>query len=175
MPTGGFIELTLNYEGRNGVETMARSFDTWGAQIRDLSEPLTLIGEDLLGDFAVNMVSEGGLFAGGGTWAPLAAATVAERRRLGYGGEHPILFRTGALAQSLASRGAPGNVFEVSATTLEVGTEIAYAGYHQRGTRKMPRRPIVGFTWRRRAALVKRMADYVREVAGRQGIAVTGG
>ena len=174
MPTGGFISLTFNYEGREGVETMTRKFMTWGAEIRDLSEPLEQIGEDLLGDFAANMVTEGGFFAPGGSWTPLAPSTVRQRTRLGYGGASPMLWRTGGLAQSLATRSAPGNVFEVTPTTLRVGSEVFYAGYHQRGTRKMPRRQIVGINWQRRSAIVKRMGDYVRETARRQGIAVEG-
>lgn len=172
MPTGGFITLSLNYEGRDGVETMARQFATWGAQISDLSEPLTAIGEDLLGDFAVNVVTEGGWFAPGGAWAPLAPSTVSERERLGFGGPSPILVRTGQLAASLASRDAAGNVFEVTATSLLVGSEDRTAGYHQRGTRRMPRRPIVGITFRRRSEIVRRIGDWVREVAAREGISV---
>lgn len=173
MPTGGFITLTLNYEGRNGVETMARQFATWGAQISDLSEPLTEIGQDLLGDFAVNMVTEGGWFAPGGAWTPLAPSTVRERARQGFGGPSPILFRTGQLAESLASRDAAGNVFEVTATSLRVGSADRTANYHQRGTRRMPRRPIVGINFRRRAEIVRRIGDWVRQVAARQGISVS--
>lgn len=175
MPTGGFISITINYEGANGPAQITRRLATWGAQISDLSEPFTQIGEDLLGDFMANIVSEGGLLASGKAWAPLAFSTVRERARLGYGGAHPILYREGFLADSLAYKYAPGNVFEVSPTALRVGSEVYYAGYHQSGTLRMPRRQIVGINWARRAGIVARLNEFVQRAAADQGIALAGG
>ena len=174
MPTGGFITITLTYEGANGPQQIARRLATWGARIDDLSEPLTTIGEDLLGDFALNMLSEGGLFARGRRWKRLAPGTVRDRERQGYG-SGPILWRTGALAESLAYQGANGNVFRVSRNQLSVGTEVFYAGFHQAGTRRMPRRAVVGLTRNRRAAIIARLNDFVKAQAMAQGILVEGG
>jgi hypothetical protein len=46
----------------------------------------------------------------GGGWTPLAPRTVAERTRLGFGPDRPILVRLGVLFRAL-TRGAPGNLF----------------------------------------------------------------
>lgn len=46
-------------------------------------------------------------------WAPLAERTVAERRRLGFPGTHPILQRTRELKRSVVERGHPYNVSEL--------------------------------------------------------------
>ena len=174
MPTGGFITITLTYEGATGPQQISRRLATWGARIDDLSEPLQLIGEDLLGDFAVNMLSEGGLFARGRRWTRLARGTVRERVRQGYG-SGPILWRTGALAESLAYQGAPGNVFRVSRDQLSVGTEVFYAGFHQAGTRRMPRRAVVGLARNRRASIIARLNAFVQAQAEAQGVLVVGG
>jgi hypothetical protein len=165
-------------------------FASWTEHISDLSEPLELIGEDLLGDFAQNMVLEGGFFGGkrsylgeaGGRWTPLAGgdttpptSTVAERERLGYGGAHPILWRTGALGHALAERGAAGNVFEVGPDRLTVGASLFYALFHQEGTSKMPARPIVGLSRTRREGIVKRLGEYVRKTVVAAGLNSGGG
>lgn len=175
MPTGGFITITINYEGANGPTQISRRLATWGAKIVDLSEPFEQIGEDLLGDFMVNMVSEGGMFAKGKSWAPLAGSTVIQRERLGYGGAHPILYRNGFLAESLAYKYAPGNVFEVQRTQLLVGTDLYYGAFHQSGAARMPRRPIVGINWARRAGIVARLNEFIKTHAAEQGIIVEGG
>lgn len=151
-------------------QTIDAKLAAFGQQISDLSPAFEQIGEDLMGDFAANMAMEGGLYGktsksylgeNAGPWKPLAESTVAERTRLGYGGEHPILQRTGALRESLATRGAPGNVFEVAPDRLQVGTSLFFAFFHQGGTKKMPARPIVGVSWQRRSAIVQRLVEFV--------------
>ena len=67
------------------------------------------------------------------------------------------------LGESLSTRGAPGNVFELSPQGVMVGTEIPYAAFHQAGTGKMPSRPIVGLTGQRQSAIVDKLNQYVLE------------
>lgn len=101
-------------------------------------------------------VIEAKRFSGEGPgWAPLAESTVAERVRLGIGGDHPILNRSGAkesgrkggqLRRSLTTKGAKGAVFEPEIDGVFMGTRDPIAGFHQEGTTKMPARPIVDLT-----------------------------
>ena len=164
-PGGGMLEITFTVDGIDKVE---RRFVTFGHAFSTLKPAWDLIGQDVRADFMQNMIGEGWLFnktASGraAQWAPLAASTVAERVRLGYGGEHPILWRTGMLGESLAMAGAPGNISEVGDWEARFGTDIPYGRFHQLGTRRMPARPIVGLTRDRKAAVVRRLRDYLFE------------
>jgi phage virion morphogenesis protein len=67
-----------------------------------------------------------------GKWADLQPSTIARKR----GGQ--ILFDTGRL------RGSIGIV--AGHNQVEVGTSVAYARFHQHGTRKMVARRFVGLT-----------------------------
>lgn len=54
---------------------------------------------------------------------------------------HPLLRKSGTLFRSLVQRGARGNVDIRSEHSLEFGTDIAYADYHEFGTSRIPARP----------------------------------
>lgn len=157
------IQITFDM---SGVDIVRQKFATYGAEVKDLTVPFTEIADDLQADFAQNMATEGGLFAGG--WAPLQANTIAERVRKGYGAG-PILWRTGELGHSLAGDG--GNAIkEITPTSVTVGTSVFYATFHQTGTRKMPQRRIIGLSWSRRSLIVRRLADYIRQLAIQVGL-----
>lgn len=84
-----------------------------------------------------DFVLEGG--ASGESWAPLSAQYAAWKA-MHYPGTG-ILVRGGALKASLAGPDAPDAVFRPTATSLEIGTSVGYAQYHQFGTGRMPQRP----------------------------------
>lgn len=198
---GGYITFTISDGG--AMLNLQRRIMTWGIKITSLEPALEAVGLDLEGDFMQNMIAGGGLFmdgargAAGGKWAPLAPSTIREKQRLGYG-EMPIMWRTGDLAESLAIRGAPGNIFEVDATHVSVGTSIFYARFHQDGSQKqtlrttvqrvpggfhlgaemrptLPRRMLVGIRWNRVALIVRRINEYVQEQARAAGLTMFGG
>lgn len=192
---GGFITFTIS--GGEQFTRKARQFATWGQRIQNLEPAWTLVGEDLLGDFAQNMVREGGFFGGGSKWPPLAPSTIKEKAREGFG-MMPMMWRTGALAESLAEKDAPGNIFMVSPNSLVVGTSIFYAPFHQYGSKKqklrttvkkvrggyqlgaesvsvLPRRQLVGISWARRSLIVRRLNTYVQEMARQAGLSIGGG
>jgi len=84
--------------------------------------------------------------SGAGPWARLAAATITDRRRQGFGAG-PTLVRTGGLRAGYVSRGAPNHHERIwqSATglTIEAGSaDERIALFHERGTSRMPARPI---------------------------------
>ena len=96
-------------------------------------------------------------------WAPLAPSTVLERQRLGYGGEHPILHRTGLLSGSLTSDG-PGSVTRVDPDVLFIGTDVPYAHWHQTGGTKPgrpPKRVLVDVDGPTRARWVALVASWI--------------
>lgn len=54
---------------------------------------------------------------------------------------HPLLRKSGALYESLIRPGARGNVDIRTPHTLEYGTDIPYADFHEFGTSRIPSRP----------------------------------
>ncbi|MEO0852647.1 MAG: phage virion morphogenesis protein [Cyanobacteria bacterium J06648_11] len=92
----------------------------------------------------------------GTQWPPLAESTLRRRRNRR---SSQILVDTGTLRSSIASR--------FDATSAEVGTNIEYGIYHQRDTRKIPRRRFLGFTARTELFVLKTLSDaIVEELAG---------
>lgn len=157
------IQITFDM---GGTDIVKQQFATYGADVSDLTPAWTQIADDVQADFALNMATEGGLFAGG--WAPLKPNTIADRVRKGYGAG-PILWRTGELAHSLSGDSGYA-VKEVRPDGVTVGTSLPYAGYHQTGTKKMPMRRVVGLSWARRSLVVRRLADYIRTLAIKSGL-----
>lgn len=72
-------------------------------------------------------------------WAPLADSTIAEKTRLGF----PLdpLVRTGRMRSHLTGR--PLGFERLSQSGVVAGTRLEYAVFHQRGTKRMPRRALV--------------------------------
>lgn len=177
MPSGGFLDISFEVQGQREV---LGKLHTAGAKIENMAPAWEQVGTELLKDFAQNFQDEGGAFGKGAwaQWAPLASSTVMERKRLGYPGEHPILVREGTLMASATERGAAGNVFEVGANSLVVGTTIRYAKYHQFGSRdgKLPMRRIVGITpqragWQGQAgSIINMLQQYVNRIIREQGL-----
>jgi phage gpG-like protein len=79
--------------------------------------------------------------AGNGEWAALKPATIARKKRLTAWPER-ILYLTGRLYSSLVPD-EPDNVFDVMSDRIRYGTATPYAGYHQQGGGRLPRRSIL--------------------------------
>ena len=58
---------------------------------------------------------------------------------------HPLLRKSGTLFRSLTQSGARGNVDIRSPRSLEYGTDIEYADYHEFGTSRIPARPVLAY------------------------------
>lgn len=82
--------------------------------------------------------------AGGQRWAPLRPSTRARRLRRGgnRGGLDRPLWDMGELRASLVKTG-PRSIRRITRTEYERGTAVPYAAVHQRGTGRIPARPIV--------------------------------
>lgn len=79
-------------------------------------------------------------------WSPLAASTIKDRLRQGFGAG-PILERTGALQR--------GFRFTWRAKSYQVRNVVPYFQYHQDGTSKMPRRPMIVLLAQDKAAFTR--------------------
>lgn len=88
----------------------------------------------------------------GGAWAPLAPATVARK------GTNNILVDTGRLLGSIAAH--------VAGTSATIGTSVAYAGYLQGGTSRMPAREFLGLSDANAAELERMLASVIERMIG---------
>src|SRR5687768_5844860 len=109
-----------------GDVQLDRELLRWAEAAGDATPAFMGMADDFLDIEARQFASEGG---NSGGWAALAPSTV--RRR---GSAHPILFESGRLQQSLTGTGAADAVRRITSDSLEVGTSVPYARYHQRGT-----------------------------------------
>ncbi|MBA3891169.1 MAG: phage virion morphogenesis protein [Gemmatimonadaceae bacterium] len=129
---GGAVRLRLAVEGQRDVDV---SLERFGELTKDWRP---FFREDLapkiLDDVQRNVETEGGFV---GRWAALSPEYRTWKSRH-YPGK-PILERRGALKASLQP-GGPGAVYRDTDTTMELGTSVSYARFHQRGTPRMPQR-----------------------------------
>lgn len=116
----------------------------------DLKPVLNGIGQILVANTQLRFVDQKG--PDGNPWTALSAVTLARRRKEGKGAQ--ILRDTGRLASSIAYTASNGS--------LDLGTNVIYAGTHQFGANKgsygrtrrgapipwgdVPARPIFGYT-----------------------------
>ncbi|WP_436664231.1 phage virion morphogenesis protein [Alicyclobacillus acidoterrestris] len=112
-------------------------------------------------------------------WRELAASTIKERAAKGYG-PAPILVRTGLLKNSLTVRGAPQQVLNITENSMQLGTSVPYAMYHQTGNLKSdnypmgthpPKRQVVRlpFDMKLRDTWTNRVVHWLREQVGYMG------
>lgn len=133
----------------------------------EMKKSLTQFGDYMQKRFAERFSKE----TGRTKWAQLKPATVKARaRRYGYYAapskqkpRHMILQWTGELQQSFIEKGGFGNVFDVTADSLAVGSLLDKAVWHMSGRprKKLPRRTV---------AFLDRADNYVLTGMFRSGI-----
>ena len=93
--------------------------------------------------FAANFANERG---DDRSWAPLALRTIKERIRLGYGGAHPILIRSGEYRRSFVEADDPQHVSQSEIAggkwRIEEGSSDKRAGTLEFGSDNVPPRPV---------------------------------
>jgi phage gpG-like protein len=123
------IEITARLENPQGfdrIDDMQRRMKTFRPIFND-------IRSDLEEAWSKNFDTEGGHYGG---WNPLSP-----KYALWRGSPGPILIRTERLFNSVRSlHGAPNDIKDDEAF---FGTNVEYAKFHQYGTTKMPKRPII--------------------------------
>ena len=136
-----------------GVPELSRILMTTVRKLSDLKLPLWKSSKLILADVEENFETEGRLVGG---WKPLAPSTVAGRMREGYGGEHPILQKTGALRKSFYS-----TVFNTKAF---ISASSPYFAFHQsrKPRTRLPRRAMLVLTDRTKQNIVEEFHKFVR-------------
>lgn len=121
-------------------------FDDLERLIDKISRPgngqTRMIADGVRQQFAANFTRQG---SGAGSWAPLAPSTQLQRRQQGFAGNSPILVRRGDYRKSFVDRG--GDNHESIQTTgfglvIDVGSNDRRAPWLERGTSRMPARPV---------------------------------
>ena len=120
-----------------GDKQIQRGFSRFADDVKDLREAFGEIAKDFKEVEEKQFSSEGGYGSGG--WAPLSPAYAARK-----GGQH-IMVRSGTLRDSLEGK-TPYTIEDIQPLELRLGSKVNYAIYHQKGTRKMPARPLIQLT-----------------------------
>jgi len=121
--------------GFNGYSEMLERFQD---NLAD-AEPMFQALADVVAKANKQQFNKSGAYYGA-LWAPLSPKYAAWKSKA-YPGQ-PLMVRTGDLRSSLTER--PFGIEEVTSSRMVVGTGLSYASFHQRGTDKMPSRPLVG-------------------------------
>jgi phage gpG-like protein len=112
--------------GSINSQAAENSLNVLQAHLSDLSPSMRLIAADIREMEAEQFASAGA--SGGTPWAALAPSTV--KRKRGAGG---ILVESGALLNSLTDPESPDHVEAIDNLSLDIGTDLPYAGFQQTG------------------------------------------
>jgi len=137
-----------------GVTELGRILHKMQRKVTDFKEPLWKSSKLVLADIERNFDTEGSLVGG---WKKLAPSTVAGRIRAGYGGEHPILQRTGALKRSFYA-------YVDSKKAIVSSKGIHYYKYHQSRLPRtnLPRRAMLVLTKQTRENIQRVFNEFLR-------------
>lgn len=135
------IKLTATPESRQDIEELAAFFQGLKSPTLYMRQ---ILGDTVRGLFEEHFDNEGSRSAF--SWEGLKDRTRAERRREGYGAEHPILVRSGYYKNSFTNLGAPDN-FEQLVTrgdgwTMEFGSDDFRVNELEGGRDNMAARPV---------------------------------
>jgi hypothetical protein len=121
-------EPSLHLYGTHGLE-----FRLKGTARRaiNLKGPLTLIGNKMLQ--AEKELFEKGGARGGPPWAPLEASTIARKLRDGMPFPASPLLGTGGLMRSLSEKSNPKNIFNVTRSSVYIGSRDERVKIHRHG------------------------------------------
>lgn len=136
-----------------GEQLVARQLTRWADRAVDARPAFDAIATQLMAFEDARFEAQGY-----GTWPPLAASTVAQKRREGL--DPRILHATHDLRNSLTRRGDEHQQLIVTDDFLLFGTTLDYAGFHQRG-RGVPRRRPLQFSEAEKKLAVKTLQRYL--------------
>lgn len=128
---GGTTPIAVRF----GLERWARALDSFAPAFWDC---IPVLESHLDRVFA----GEGGQNVSG-RWAGLSPRYAAIKAAAFPGA--PILTRTGAIRRAFGVSSDPAAIRDVDSKHMLYGAAIRYARYHQDGTPRMPRRPILDF------------------------------
>ena len=146
----------------DGVQQSTRAFQTLNESISDFRPVWPEIHMYFLRGTIEQFESLGA--RGGQRWEPLSAR-YAKWKAQAYPGK-PILVRTERLKRSLSVGGSePDQIKDFQEMSATFGTRVPYARFHQRGTRRMPARPVLQPTQRDVDRMVSRLFRFAERGA----------
>lgn len=129
------MEIDLRTDG--GLDRFRRELQAMRERAQNLLPAYDTVLDWWADQNRINFATNGARW--GRPWEPLAPRTLRNKARHGY--PRDILVRTHQLRDELTHR--PFGVESIDAHGAKVGTNLDYARYHQRGTRRTPRRKLV--------------------------------
>lgn len=130
------VKITINVEGEQSVINAFQKVERGILDLRQLGTWKWVASEF----YKVEKAQFGSEGSAGksGKWQSLTSPYKEIKAK--KWGDQPILQASGRLYKSLTANGAD-SVYEDSNLELTLGSSLPYAGYHQKGTRKMAARP----------------------------------
>lgn len=158
--------LTIKLEVENEVQ-FQRTFTRYVSQLRDLRDTWPGVVTDLR-DIAQEQFGGEGI-GDSGKWPALSPRYAAWKRRHFPG--KSILRRTDRLIESLTGNRAD-SIVEARPDSLEFGTRVPYAIYHQRGAGRLKRRKIFDLNERQRTRIMKTIQKRLLTAGQESGFAL---
>jgi phage gpG-like protein len=169
------MRFTLNVAGE---VQMDREIEAVGAHLSTIDNVLKDIARDLNKETKLQFSTQGAHASGG--WPPLTEAYRRRKQRMVEQGrlinERParymqILRLTDRLRLSLVNKSDPEHVETITNHTLEWGTRVPYARFHQNpgmSPRAMPRRRFLDLSERKRQQYARAILTYIK--LGKSGL-----
>lgn len=154
--------LTVTISGfLDGAQVIDRRLGALEERLNDVSPAWPAVLAVFQAIARDTFASEGASNAGG-RWPALAPATVADRRRKGFGPTRPILQRTETLMRSVTQQTAD-TILVQAPRYFAVGSSVPYVVYHQStaARRKLPRRALVDLTTDQRHEILRPIRQYL--------------
>ena len=155
------ITFDLNDQGKATLRELATFLERLG----NIPPPASrkAVADTIRQGYMENFRSES---AGGVPWAPLAPSTIKDRIRRGYPGPRPKLVRTGDYRRSWTQPGGD-HVEEwhqgAGWWNVVVGSTDYRVPLHERGTGRMPARPVNRLSDKAMMYIYYRMENYFRQ------------
>ncbi len=164
------MPFELTFEVAGDIQ-LARSFSRFADDVKDLSEAFTEIAQDFHQTVEKKQFESEGSYGSGG-WKPLsdnpAGKGYATWKARNFPGRS-LLVQTGLLKGSLMGEN-PYGIEDIQPLQLKVGTKLEYALYHQKGTSKMPARPVIDLTEADKTRFTKIIHKHLVEQAKEAGL-----
>lgn len=152
-----------------GVEVLNRAFNRVEEHISDFRQVFRGVPNVFYAIEAKQFGTQGGSGASG-KWAALSPAYAKYKAKAFPG--MPILQATTSLVDAMTSPDAPDSIFRMDANELVLGTQREGATAHQRGSGKMPARPIISFTEEDKRQITKAIQAELVQFTRRLGFQV---
>ena len=153
-----------------GDVLLDRAFTRLAIDVADFTPALRDAGDILYSEIEHQFSSEGEP-----AWAPLSPRYAARKARR-YPGK-PILQATGAMMDSLTTNSAPGSVYELTPTSLTVGSELSVGKwclplihYSSAPRANIPPRPMIRLRKGAKSRIGKAFRRHFEAEAKRQGV-----